>query len=185
MKEGAKCLENDPLGIKIQLIYDGIGENTAAARTVRELKDQLSAQDVVVVVSENHDDAKAVLVTDPAIQCVLLKLNHKEDKDYQKVTELLRVLRDHNRDVPVFLLAGRTLASKVPTEILENVSDFIWILEDTPDFISGRQKAISRRYKMEKCSTQIVDQFVDSFRQENRGAGLRVFVAGGSRTGND
>jgi len=136
MKEGAKCLENDPLGIKILLIYDGIGENTAAARTVRELKDQLSAQDVVVVVSENHDDAKAVLVTDPAIQCVLLKLNHKEDKDYQKVTELLRVLRDHNRDVPVFLLAGRTLASKVPTEILENVSDFIWILEDTPDFIS-------------------------------------------------
>lgn len=54
MKEGAKCLENDPLGIKILLIYDGIGENTAAARTVRELKDQLSAQDVVVVVSENQ-----------------------------------------------------------------------------------------------------------------------------------
>lgn len=23
MKEGAKCLENDPLGIKILLIYDG------------------------------------------------------------------------------------------------------------------------------------------------------------------
>lgn len=38
MKEGAKCLENDPLGIKILLIYDGIGENTAAARTVRSLK---------------------------------------------------------------------------------------------------------------------------------------------------
>lgn len=147
MKEGAKCLENDPLGIKILLIYDGIGENTAADRTVRELKDQLSAQDVVVVVSENHDDAKAVLVTDPAIQCVLLKLNHKEDKDYQKVTELLRVLRDHNRDVPVFLLAGRTLASKVPTEILENVSDFIWILEDTPDFISGRILAAANRYR--------------------------------------
>lgn len=32
---------------------------------------------------------------------------------------------------------------------------------------------------MEKCSTQSVEQFVDSFRQENRGAGLRVFVAGG------
>lgn len=38
---------------------------------------------------------------------------------------------------------------------------------------------------MEKCSTQSVEQFVDSFRQENRGAGLRVFVAGGSRSGND
>lgn len=36
---------------------------------------------------------------------------------------------------------------------------------------------------MEKCTNQSVEQFVDSFRQDNRGEGLRVFVAGGSRSG--
>lgn len=38
---------------------------------------------------------------------------------------------------------------------------------------------------MEKCTNQSVEQFVDSFRQDNRGEGLRVFVAGGSRSGLD
>ena len=88
--------------------------------------------------SESEEDAKAVLVSDPTVQCILLKLNNQDDKDYLKIVDLLHVLREHNRDVPVFLLAGRTAASKVSTEILENVSDFIWILEDTSDFIAGR-----------------------------------------------
>lgn len=147
MKEGAKCLESDPLGIRMLLVYDGLNDNTAAARSVRELKDYLTAEDVRVIVSESDDDAKAVLITDPTVQCVLLKLNNKDDKDYAKIIELLKALRDHNRELPVFLLAGRTAASKVPSEILESVNDFIWVMEDTPDFIAGRVLAATERYR--------------------------------------
>ena len=139
--------EVNPLGVKVLMIYDGIDENNAAARTVRGIKDELEAQDVRVVVSESHEDAKAVLASDPTVQCVLLKLDAGNDKDYRKTADILQVLRDHNEDLPVFLLAGRTAASKVPTEILENVSDFIWVLEDTPTFISGRVLAAAERYR--------------------------------------
>lgn len=38
---------------------------------------------------------------------------------------------------------------------------------------------------MEKCDNQSVEEVVDSFREENAREGLRVFVAGGSRSGND
>lgn len=147
MKECMKNQENSPLGIKILLVYNGINDNTAAARAVRGLKCGLEAQDVSVIVSESEEDAKAVLVSDPTVQCILLKLNNQDDKDYLKIVDLLHVLREHNRDVPVFLLAGRTAASKVSTEILENVSDFIWILEDTSDFIAGRVLAAVERYR--------------------------------------
>lgn len=147
MKECMKNQENSPLGIKILLVYNGINDNTAAARAVRGLKCGLEAQDVSVIVSESEEDAKAVLVSDPTVQCILLKLNNQDDKDYLKIVDLLHALREHNRDVPVFLLAGRTAASKVSTEILENVSDFIWILEDTSDFIAGRVLAAVERYR--------------------------------------
>lgn len=147
MKECMKNQENSPLGIKILLVYNGINDNTAAARAVRRLKCGLEAQDVSVIVSESEEDAKAVLVSDPTVQCILLKLNNQDDKDYLKIVDLLHVLREHNHDVPVFLLAGRTAASKVSTEILENVSDFIWILEDTSDFIAGRVLAAVERYR--------------------------------------
>lgn len=139
--------EINPLGVKVLMIYDGIDENNAAARTVRGIKDELEAQDVRVVVAESHEDAKAVLVSDPTVQCVLLKLDNHNDKDYRKTADILKVLRDHNEDLPVFLLAGRTAASRVPTEILENVSDFIWVLEDTPTFIGGRILAAAERYR--------------------------------------
>ena len=49
--------------------------------------------------------------------------------------------------MPILLLESRTAASKVSTEILENVSDFIWILEDTSDFIAGRVLAAVERYR--------------------------------------
>ena len=138
---------NDPLGIKVLIIYDGINDNTAAARTVRGIKNELEAKDVKVEVSESCGDAKAILSTDPAIQCVLLRLSRRNDEDYRNTIEVLKVLREHNRELPVFLLAGRTDASEVPTEILENVNDFIWVLEDTPDFIGGRILAAADRYR--------------------------------------
>lgn len=84
MKECMKNQENSPLGIKILLVYNGINDNTAAARAVRGLKCGLEAQDVSVIVSESEEDAKAVLVSDPTVQCILLKLNNQDDKDYLK-----------------------------------------------------------------------------------------------------
>ena len=147
MRDKSDNQGHNPLGIKILMVYEGINDNTAPSRTARELRDELAAKDVAVVVSENNEDAGVILLTDPTVQCVLLKLNTKNDKDYAKTTELLKLLRDHNRDLPVFLLAGRTVASKVPTDILENVSDFIWLLEDTPDFIAGRILAATERYR--------------------------------------
>ena len=38
---------------------------------------------------------------------------------------------------------------------------------------------------MENCENQSVEEVVGTFAEENRQAGLRVFVAGGSRCGND
>lgn len=49
--------------------------------------------------------------------------------------------------MPVFLLSSRTMASEVPADILDKVNDFIWILEDTADFITGRILAATKRYR--------------------------------------
>ncbi len=38
---------------------------------------------------------------------------------------------------------------------------------------------------MDKCETETIEQVVDSFMEENKQDGLRVFVAGGSRSGHD
>jgi hypothetical protein len=49
--------------------------------------------------------------------------------------------------VPVFLLAERTRLSEIPIEAIQRADDFIWLLEDTTDFIAGRITAAVRRYE--------------------------------------
>ena len=39
------------------------------------------------------------------------------------------------------------MASQIPADILDKVSDFIWLLEDTLEFISGRIQASIERYR--------------------------------------
>lgn len=138
---------NNPLGMKVLMIYEGLRENTATSRAVRAMKDDLEAKDVQVVVSDAIADAEAIIISDPTIQCVLLKIDEKDNECCGRAAKILKVIRARNQDVPVFLLASRTTAADVPTFILDKVNDFIWILEDTPDFISGRIMAAIRRYR--------------------------------------
>ena len=136
-----------PFKIKVLMVYEGINGNNATSRAVRTLKEELENQDVKVVVSENLADAEALISADPTIQCLLLKLDEKSQTCCQHAGEVLEVLRQRNKDMPVFLLSSRTMASEVPADILDKVNDFIWILEDTADFITGRILAATKRYR--------------------------------------
>lgn len=134
----------NPFEIKILLSYDHIDEDTATARAVRILKKDLEIEGSKVIVAEHLDDAKAIFNSDPSIQTVMLGVECTHCQNTYQVVEDIRKL---NKRVPIFLMSSKNFASDIPTHILEQVSDFIWILEDTLDFISGRVQAAIRRYR--------------------------------------
>ena len=96
-----------PFKIKVLMVYEGINGNNATSRAVRTLKEELENQDVKVVVSESLADAEALISADPTIQCLLLKLDEKSQTCCQHAGEVLEVLRQRNKDMPVFLLLGQ------------------------------------------------------------------------------
>lgn len=134
----------NPFEVKILLSYDHLDEDTAAARAVRILKEDLQIEGAKVIVAEHLEDAKAIFNSDPSIQAVMLGVECKYCHDTYKVVEDIRKI---NKRVPVFLMSSKNFASDIPTHILEKVSDFIYILEDTLDFISGRVQAAITRYR--------------------------------------
>lgn len=134
----------NPFAVKILLAYENLSENTAAARAVQRLQKDLEIENSKVVVAENLDDAKAIFMSDPSIQCVLMGL---ECERCTHTYEALEHIRAHNKEVPIFIMSSRNIASQIPTNVLDKVSDFIWLLEDTSDFISGRIQAAIRRYR--------------------------------------
>ena len=51
----------DPLEIKILMFYEGLAENNATSRAVRELKKDLEAKEAKVIVSESPTDALSLI----------------------------------------------------------------------------------------------------------------------------
>lgn len=111
-----------PFKIKVLMVYEGINGNNATSRAVRTLKEELENQDVKVVVSESLADAEALISADPTIQCLLLKLDEKSQTCCQHAGEVLEVLRQRNKDMPVFLLSSRTMASEVRQTFLTRLT---------------------------------------------------------------
>ena len=134
------------LGLKALVVDDELTEESAAGRAVRGLVTELKGRDIDVVTAMTADDAIAIIRSDPALQCILLDWDLGPD-GHDLSASVVEAVRQRNTHVPVFLMADRSVASSVPASIMAKVNDFIWMLEDTVDFVGGRVEAAILRYR--------------------------------------
>lgn len=134
----------NPFQIKILLTYENLNDNTAASRAVRQLQTDLEQGGSQVIIAENLEDAKAIFTSDAGIQCVLMGV---ECNRCANTYGALEYIREKNKEIPIFIMSSRNMASQIPVFVLDKVSDFIWLLEDTGDFIGGRVQAAIQRYR--------------------------------------
>lgn len=73
-------------------------------------------------------------------------LGDDDAKIHEKAKGLPNYIRGCNDRIPIFLMAERKDSTRIPVEIMQTVDEFIWTLEDTASFISGRVEAAARRY---------------------------------------
>jgi arginine/lysine/ornithine decarboxylase len=137
------------LGMKALIVNHDIRNGTASGHAARALVEELRSRNVTVIEATSLEDAGAMIGADSAIQAIVLDWDMPSDVRHGKAVELLKLIRARNAKVPVYLGADRSLASTVPLESLSQVDDFIWLMEDTPVFISGRLVASMRRYREE------------------------------------
>lgn len=132
--------------LKILIVHGGIESNTAAGRAIRAIKNELVAKNATVFIAYDLEDAQVMITSDPAIQCILLNWDDTVNSEDRSAIQVLETLRARNVDMPVFLMADRTVASEIPVNILEQINDFIWVLDDAPEFIVGRIFTAINRY---------------------------------------
>jgi arginine decarboxylase len=127
---------------------DDAGNTNAPARSVRALISEMRSRAIEVVEANSYEDGIATVVSDSGIHCLLLDwTSGRNDKAaHGQATALLRAVRRRNAKLPIFLMAGRELAGSVSVEVATLADEFIWILEDTASFISGRVQASMERY---------------------------------------
>ena len=131
------------LSMRTLVVDDELPDQTADGRASRALVEELQARNVDVVEATSAEDGMAVVTSDSAIHAILVDWTLDDDDGHVKATELLRFVRsrnDHDPDLP----DGRTRRGvlDLPIEVMEQVDEFIWTLEDTAAFVGGRVGAV-------------------------------------------
>jgi arginine decarboxylase len=139
----------DRLLMRALFVNDELSEKTSSGRAARALVDDLAERRVDVIESLTASDARSIISSDASIQCLLLDWDLQADDDHGGALSVLNEVRARNATLPVFLLANRSVASTISAEVMEKADDFIWLLEDTPDFIGGRVVAAIGRYRQQ------------------------------------
>jgi len=133
------------------IVDDGLArQDTSLGRAAEAIARALEDRDVDVVRALSFEDGRAIVTADAAVQAVLLNwdLGSDDSGSHDQAAALLAKLRERLRDVPVFLMAEREGTTRTITiEVAEMVDEFVWLLQDTADFLAGRVMAAMERYR--------------------------------------
>lgn len=135
------------LGMKLLLVHKEAGHDSIAGRLVDKLARQLDNYDVAVLTADSARDGSLMLASDTEIQALLLDWDMDDAVSHQSAIDVINALRRHNDKMPLFIFTNRENAAQIPAPVLADVDDFIWLFEDTADFIAGRILAALRRYR--------------------------------------
>jgi lysine decarboxylase/arginine decarboxylase len=128
------------------VVDDELHHDTASGRAIRDVVNAIRAHGGVVIEATSFEDGRAALTVNPGLDVIVVDWDLGDGTGSARTGELMARFRARNAEVPVFLLAERTILPEIPLEVISRVNDYIWKLEDTPEFIAGRIEAAARTY---------------------------------------
>lgn len=130
----------------VLLASEHVENDSALGRATGAIKDQLAGLDFIVIHSRTAEDAAALVASDPSFEAVLVDWSLGGTRGGPAVRQVIANARTRNAKRPVFLLLERGSAASVPIEIMRQIDEIVWLLEDTPVFVAGRIRAAAERY---------------------------------------
>jgi arginine decarboxylase len=140
-----------PLRPRVLIVDDSLArQDTAIGRAAEDIAVALAARNIDVVRALSFEDGEAIVGFDASLRAVLLNwhLGTAGKTAQTQAPALLHKLRERHAKVPTFMTADRKLVKgSMSIEVAEMVDEFVWLLEDTADFVAGRVLAAVRRYE--------------------------------------
>src|SRR4051812_48600706 len=136
---------------RVLVVDDALARpETAIGRAAEAIAATLASRNCDVVRALSCEDGEAIVGFDASLRAVLVNwhLGAEAKSAHEQVATLLARLRERNPKVPVFITADRKLVKgQMTIEVAEMVDEFVWLLEDTADFVAGRVMAAIERYR--------------------------------------
>lgn len=130
---------------------DAIGKDTPHGRTIKRIVDGLHEFDILVASIASLEDARSAYANLPEADCIMISwtLGGTGSKHNADAKQLIHEIRQRNEDIPIFLMAEPTgeAPGALTVDTIREVNEYIYIMDDTPEFIAGRIIAAANRYK--------------------------------------
>ena len=92
------------------------GTDSASDRSIAQLKDAIEAEGYRTEQTTTPADGLAIINTQPSYACVVLDWDLPEGQQFEEraAVKILRAVRARNKNVPIFLIADKTLVERAP-----------------------------------------------------------------------
>jgi arginine decarboxylase len=132
---------------RVLVVHNGGDASSASGRATATLIGALRERDIDVIDAASTSEARAQLAMHSLLQAVLIDWDLAGLADHQGARGVITDIRARAAALPIFLLAASGAVSDMSADVLSEVNDYVWLYEDTPDFIGGRVVAAVDRYR--------------------------------------
>jgi lysine decarboxylase/arginine decarboxylase len=137
--------------MRVAIVDDMHATDTPQGRAISRIIEEIRKDGIRIASVASPEDARAAYSGLSWVDCILVNWNvggcsAKRHKDTQR---LIHQIREINEKIPIFLMGEPTNAAPVELnmEMVREINEYIWVMEDTPEFIAGRIGAAARRYR--------------------------------------
>jgi lysine decarboxylase/arginine decarboxylase len=135
----------------VAIIDDTIHTDTPHGHAIKRIIGGLEEYGIHIADIASPADARAAYSNLPSVGCILINWNLGGDsaRNQKETIQLIHEIRNRNEDIPIFLMADPTSETPVSltVDVIREVSEYIYVMEDTPEFIAGRITAAAKRYE--------------------------------------
>jgi len=101
-----------------------------------------------VISAATFDDGIATVTSDASLCCIFVDWTSggNDDESHSQAFALLQTIRRRNKSVPVLLMAEHSCVDTLTLDSMRLVNEFVWMHEDTAEFIAARARSLIQRY---------------------------------------
>ena len=149
---------------KFLVCVPSFSETDLEGARLHQILTEIEEDGYTIMRARRDDDAELAIRTDAAIGCVVVDWGKKGAAG--KSSGLIQLIRKRGLDMPIIVLVRRQTLEQIPVEVLDNVDGFLFLGEETPDFIAKNLVARLRQYA-DSLKTPFFGALVDYAEQGN------------------
>ena len=138
---------------------------TLSSSRLQRIVEELGRLGYATTLSVTTAEACSAIRSEASFGCVIVEWSLKESES--EVEAFVRFVRERGLDVPVFILVKRHLLEEIPVAVLGQVTGYVFIDEDTPEFVARNLVSHLQRYT-ESLKTPFFGAMVDYAEQANQ-----------------